>query len=215
MPDEPRQGREGQKKELSPVIKAVSKHNPEDLAKWREDHNISEDSEGWKKLAYKKRPEVNNIMQVGPKSFWLGSQSLLDLVRADDENEISSTALESLKTDVFDKTSEAIAKEEKKKAEEKEKREKGKKEEKSAWAWTEDRNPKVHSIHEFVSSMIPWWAVQVLQEWVEFENSLEDDQRRALSEKFVQGIPENQVGDIVSASNLAARKALAQALELI
>lgn len=105
--------------------------------------------------------------------------------------------------------------EQKKQLAEQERREKGKKEEKSPWAWTQDRNPKVHSIHEFVSSMIPCWANEVVLRFNELENSLNDQQLSTLSEKFSQGIPENQLGEIVSAPNLTARKARAQALGII
>lgn len=200
------------KKELSPIIKAVLEHNPDDLAKWRESCGVSEESFG--NLANKRRDDVNNLMKV-VKAFPVAALTLINLVGADTDAGLSSSDLDSLKSDVFSKTAEAIAKVEKKKAEDAEakaKADKKKKQEEEEAKEAERTKNEIHTADQFLLA-IPntAWQATARKRLIAFFTCLTPKERQNFSRGLKGGNQKSKFAAIVGLDKPKDQKALAQA----
>lgn len=175
----------GQQKQLSPVVKLVLEHNPDDLAKWRESCGVSE--EVFDDLANKRRDQVTNLMRSGQKAFSLAAQTLISLVQADPDAGLSADILASLQTDVFSKTAEAITKAETEKAE----ATAAKKKADLVKQQAEDRKKttgEVHNIGDFLGRTLGKNArAERLARFTAFSKLLTPAQRQAFAEGLKEG----------------------------
>lgn len=190
----------GQQKPLSRVIELVLKHNPDDFAKWRDDQGVSE--EEFNNLAYKRRDEVANLLRAGDKAFIVAVQTLIGLVTADNESHLTADDLSALRSDVFNKTAEAITKAEKKKIEEAEKKSSAKKDEEKF---------EIHTLTEFLSYIMdPDYYQTALRRITAFLGNLDDAQKKKFAEELKKGDQLEKFFLLADIDDPASQKAMAQ-----